>query len=86
MLVQFSFWLHVTCIWGLRTGEMTESSTHRGSNEGVHYGDVTFSLVRRGDELAYEIKIELRNRKFNRDNASKMSVLLNALIRLSNFA
>jgi hypothetical protein len=72
MMVQFSFWLQVTCIWGLRTGEFLESSTHRGSNEGVHYGDITFSLVRKRNELTYEVKIQLRNRKFNRNDASKM--------------
>lgn len=48
MMVQFSFWLHLVSIWSLRIGEVTESSFHRSSNEGVCYGDVTFSLVARG--------------------------------------
>lgn len=72
MMVQFSFWLHVISTWGLRTGEFAESSTHRGSNEGVHYGDVNFSLIRTNEGLVYEVKIKLRNRKFARDDEGKM--------------
>ena len=51
MMVKFSFWLHLVSVWGLRTGEVTESSSHCGSNEGTHYGDVTFSLVARECQL-----------------------------------
>lgn len=72
MIVQFSFWLHLISVWGLRTGEVTESSSHRGSNEGVHYGDITFSLVAHACQLRYQIKIALRNRKFSRGNESKV--------------
>lgn len=72
MMVQFSFWLDIIANWGLRPGEFVESSSHRGSNEGVHYGDITFSLVRKRNELVYQIKIMLRNRKFARDDKSKM--------------
>ncbi|KAF1922500.1 uncharacterized protein M421DRAFT_10501 [Didymella exigua CBS 183.55] len=75
MMVQFSFWLHVVSVWGLRTGEVTESSSHRGSNEGIHYGDITLSLVAREGQLRYQIKITLRNRKFARGIQSKVKTV-----------
>ncbi|KAF2744367.1 hypothetical protein M011DRAFT_171689 [Sporormia fimetaria CBS 119925] len=72
-MVQLSFLLHIISVWGLRTGEMTESSTHRGSNEGIHYGDVCLSLARCQDGvLRYQITIALRNRKFCRGNEGKV--------------
>lgn len=74
MMVQFSFYLDVIANWGLRPGEIVESSSHRGSNEGIHYGDITLSLVRRDEKLVYQVKIMLRNRKFARDDKSKMYV------------
>jgi hypothetical protein len=43
-MVQFSFWLNIVTAWGLQTGEITKSSSHRGSDKGIHYGDVTLSL------------------------------------------
>lgn len=72
MMVQFSLWLDVTALWGLRTGEFVESSTHRAFNEGAHYGDVNSRLVRRPKGLVYEVKIRLRNHKFARDDKSKV--------------
>lgn len=71
-MVQFSFWLDIVTVWGLRTGEVVESSTHRGSNEGIHYGDVSLSLAPWQGLLRYEVKIALRNRKFCRDNDGKV--------------
>jgi hypothetical protein len=71
-MVQFSFWLDIVTAWGLRTGEITESSSHRGSNEGVHYGDVTLSLALWQGVMRYQIKIALRNRKFCRNDKGKV--------------
>ncbi|KAF2744175.1 hypothetical protein M011DRAFT_450125 [Sporormia fimetaria CBS 119925] len=72
-MVQFSFLLHIISVWGLRTGEITESTSHQGSNEGIKYGDVSLSLARcdKG-ALQYQITIALRNRKFCRGNEGKV--------------
>ncbi|KAF2866590.1 hypothetical protein BDV95DRAFT_203713 [Massariosphaeria phaeospora] len=71
-MVQFSFWLDIVTAWGLRTGEITESFSYRGSNEGVHYGDVTLSLALWQGVMRYQIKIALRNRKFCRNDEGKV--------------
>lgn len=73
-MVQFSFYLDIIAYWGLRPGEVVESSSHRGSNEGIHYGDIMFSLVPKKGKLVYQIHLMLRNRKFARDDKSKMYV------------
>ncbi|KAF2010522.1 hypothetical protein BU24DRAFT_319010, partial [Aaosphaeria arxii CBS 175.79] len=74
-MIQLSFWLHIAAIWGLRTGETTESSSHRGSNESIHYGDITLSLVPWNGNLRYQLKIALRNRKFNRGHEGKVKII-----------
>lgn len=71
-MVQFSLWLAIVTAWGVRPGELVESSSHRGSNEGIHYGDITFSLAIWESILRYEMAIALRNRKFCRNDEGKV--------------
>ncbi|KAF2023070.1 hypothetical protein EK21DRAFT_15133, partial [Setomelanomma holmii] len=68
IMVQLTFYILVTSYWGVRPGEIVESSVHRGSNEGIKYQDIKFSLVRhkRTGSLIYQIVLTLRNRKFKR--------------------
>ncbi|KAF1937317.1 hypothetical protein EJ02DRAFT_437966 [Clathrospora elynae] len=66
IMVQLTFFLQILTFWGLRPGEVVESSVHRGSNKGIKYGDVTLSLVRCKEGLLYQLSIRLRNRKFKR--------------------
>ncbi|KAF2729022.1 hypothetical protein EJ04DRAFT_448155, partial [Polyplosphaeria fusca] len=54
--------------WGLRLGEIVESSNHRGSNQGISYEDCSLYLVRDGDTLKYQLKVLLKYRKFKRNN------------------
>ncbi|KAF2872039.1 hypothetical protein BDV95DRAFT_493419 [Massariosphaeria phaeospora] len=68
IMIQLTFWLLISSIWGLRPGEVVESSCHRLSNEGLKYKDITFSLARRNGTLQYQILIALWNRKFHRDH------------------
>jgi hypothetical protein len=71
-MVQFSFWLDVITTWGIRPGEIVESSSHRGTNEGIHYGDVTLSLTLWQTMPRYQLVMALRNRKFCRNNEGKV--------------
>ncbi|KAF2680670.1 hypothetical protein K458DRAFT_256458, partial [Lentithecium fluviatile CBS 122367] len=64
--IQITWSILLEAFYGLRPGEMIESSTHRGSNEGIHYGDITLALTRHEGALRYQIEIRLRNRKFKR--------------------
>jgi hypothetical protein len=77
-MVQLTFYILVCSFWGLRPGEIVESSVHPGSNEGIKYGDITLSLVRHEQtgSLIYQIIITLRNRKFKRDLESERYVTL----------
>ncbi|ORY12460.1 hypothetical protein BCR34DRAFT_482612 [Clohesyomyces aquaticus] len=43
-MVQISFYLLVVAYYGLRPGEIVESSSHRNSNEGVKYKDASLCL------------------------------------------
>lgn len=65
-MVQISFYFLLAAFYGLRPGEVVESSTHRGSNEGLKYKDVELFLVRYDEGLQYQLRICLRNRKFKR--------------------
>ncbi len=72
---QIDFYIIIASFYGLRPSEVVESTSHRRSNEGLTYGDFTFSLVRRNGALIYHISIVLRLRKFKQDNKAKVYVI-----------
>lgn len=74
IMIQLSFFILVASYWGLRPGEIVESSSHRGSNEGIQYGDVSLSLCRNQESegLRYQLDIAIRNRKFARQQDGKV--------------
>jgi hypothetical protein len=71
-MVQLTFYILVTSFWGVRPGEIVESSVHRDSNEGIKYQDIKLSLCRheRTGSLIYQIILTLRLRKFRRSDES----------------
>jgi hypothetical protein len=79
--IQLTFYILVVSYWGLRPGEIVESSVHRGSNEGFKYKDVAMSLVRYQQTLRYQLSITLRNRKFKRGQKSNVYAALRILIQ-----
>ncbi|PVH90190.1 hypothetical protein DM02DRAFT_578226, partial [Periconia macrospinosa] len=68
MMIQETWNILLCSYWGLRPGDTVESSTYRGSNEGLTYGDATLSLFRNHGQLLYELKLTLRNRKHKRSS------------------
>lgn len=75
-MIQLTFWISLVTHWGLRVGELVESSTHRSSNEGLKYKDIVLKLYRHEGVLRYQIAIDIRNRKFTRDYEGMMYVVL----------
>jgi hypothetical protein len=69
-MLQIHFYLVLVGYWGVRPGEIVESSSHRGKNEGLLYKDITLSLAYNPDDdddiLKYQLKIWLRFRKNHR--------------------
>ena len=53
---------------GLRPGEFVESNAHRGSNEGLHWGDVQFMMIAdcNGQPL-WRVELKMRNRTHDRN-------------------
>lgn len=68
---QLSFSVILMANYGLRPGEVVESSQHRASGEGITYGDVDFSLTRKDGRLIYVLTICLRFRKNHRNRESE---------------
>jgi hypothetical protein len=61
--------LQLLFLLGLRPGEFVESSAHRGSNQGLYWGDVLFTS--QGDENGkpfISVALTLRLRKGQRGN------------------
>lgn len=57
---------------GLRPGELVESSSHAGSNEGVRYKDVTFmAVLGTNGRRTLVAQVRIRNRKFARGQDGK---------------
>lgn len=74
--IQLTWYTIVCSIWGLRPGEISESSAHRGSNEGLLYKDIRLFLCphKQSGKLRYQLHIQLRNRKFQRNDEGKLYV------------
>lgn len=73
--VQLALAILITTYMGLRPGEQTESNAHQGSNEGLHWGDITLFVI--PDEHGKRIwlaQIRVRNRKGNRQREDKTYV------------
>ncbi|OCL09615.1 hypothetical protein AOQ84DRAFT_290901, partial [Glonium stellatum] len=68
---QTSFILIMMGSYGLRPGEILESCIHRGSNQGLTYGDVEFSLTWHKGALRLLLLINLRLRKGRRGKESQ---------------
>ena len=66
IMIQLTFYILVSSYWGLRPGEIVETSIHRGSTESFQYQDISLSLFRHKEtgSLIYQMVITLRNRKF----------------------
>ena len=75
MRVQVALSILIMHFVGLRPGEFVESSAHRGSNEGLHWGDVNIMMIpnREGAPL-FVAQLQIRNRKGRRDREDKMFV------------
>lgn len=73
--VQLALAILITTYMGLRPGEQTESNAHVGSNEGLHWGDVTMFLIpgEQGKRI-WLAQIRVRNRKGNRQREDKAYV------------
>lgn len=68
MRVQIALAILLMHYTGLRPGEYVESSSHRGTNEGLHWKDVNFRMIpdSRGMPL-FVAQLQIRNRKGRRD-------------------
>lgn len=65
-MIQMTWYLLVAAYYGLRPGEIIQSSSHREENEGVLYKDTALYLTRHDDRPKYLLKVRLRNRKNQR--------------------
>lgn len=73
MRVQLAFGIVFMLFTGVRPGELCESSAHRKSNEGLHWGDVTLMvLCDRGREPLFFAQFRIRNRKNKRGQEHKV--------------
>jgi len=61
--IQIGLFLIMLGDYGLRPGEVIESTSHRFSNEGQTYGDVELSINWQDGEWTYQISRHLRYRK-----------------------
>jgi hypothetical protein len=70
--VQLAFGILLILYMGLRPGEFTESRAHKGSNEGLHWVDVTAMLIpgHQGKRI-WLAQLRIRNRKGQRNRQDK---------------
>ncbi|KAF1978401.1 hypothetical protein BU23DRAFT_564002 [Bimuria novae-zelandiae CBS 107.79] len=63
LIVQNHFCLIIMAVYGLRPGEFVEAGNHRGSGEGLAYGDMELSLHYHKGVPRYQLRMQLRYRK-----------------------